>query len=103
MIASASSHACTSSTARTTMLWNGLRQTGPRPASRAASPASGHSALEEQRVARERPGQVAAALADARVQRVGVLDVLLDEVRVELAPGAMSRPRSETMRPRSIG
>ncbi len=40
-----------------------------------------------QRVARERPRQICAALADARVQRVGVLDVLLDDVRVELGRG----------------
>ena len=37
MIRSDSSKATTSSTARTTIDWNGLRQTGPRPAADAAS------------------------------------------------------------------
>ena len=40
---SASSTAQTISTARTTMLWNGLRQAGPSPASRAAAAAAGGS------------------------------------------------------------
>ena len=85
MIASASSHACTSSTARTMMLWNGLRQSLLQARlPRAASRASGRSSFADERAAGERAGEIGAALAEARVQRVGVLDVLLDEVLVEL-------------------
>ena len=67
------------------MLRNGLRQTGPSPASAAASRASGDSLLRVERVARERPAQVGAALAQPRVQRGRVLDVQLLEVLLVLA------------------
>ncbi len=91
MIASASSQACTSSTARTTMLWNGLRQTADEPGLARGLARQRPQRLRGERVAGERAGEVGAALAQAGVQCVGVLDVLLDDVLVELA-GAMSRP-----------
>jgi hypothetical protein len=46
MIRSASSQASTVSTARTTMLRNGLRQTGPSPAAAAASRAGAESSAK---------------------------------------------------------
>ena len=67
------------------------------PASAAASRASGESRVEVERVAGERPDEVGAALAQARVQRGRVLDVLLDEVLLVLAgrdvePAARDEP-----------
>ena len=85
MIASASSAACDElDRADDDALKRVAADRPPSPASRAASRASGRSAARGQAVARERPGQVAAALAEPSVQRGRVLDVLLDDVLVEL-------------------
>ena len=65
----------------------GCGRPSPSPASAAASRASGESCRRVERVARERPAQVGAALAQPRVQRGRVLDVLLLEVLLVLARG----------------
>ena len=66
------------------MLRKGSRHSGPRPASRAASRASGESSRELERVPRERAAKVGAALPQPRMQRVRPLDMKLLEVLVVL-------------------
>ena len=84
------------------MLRNGLRHGGSRPASRAASRASGESRSPLSAKRASGPQRYVPPLAQARVERVRALDVLLVEVLVVLARARCRGPRSETIRPRSI-
>ena len=84
--------------ARTTMLWNGLRHDGPSPASRGRLAGERRQPVEVEAEARERADEVGAAVPQPRVERVRVLDVLLDEVLVVLGDRDVE-PAVETMRP----
>ncbi len=99
MTRSASSQAYSVSTLRTTMLWKGLWQVGPRPASRAASCASGREPLIVEVVARQRADEIGPLAVEHRVQRIRVGDVLLSEALSHTPCTSMSRPRLEAILP----
>ena len=66
------------------MLRNGLRSSGPTPASSAASRASGDEPVVSEGVAGERSAEVGATAPHRGVESVRPFDVLLDEVLVVL-------------------
>ena len=69
------------------MLRNGLRSAGSRPASRAASRASGESRSAASAKRASGPQRYEPRSTQLRVQRVRPRDVLLDEVLVVLGHG----------------
>ena len=84
------------------MLWNGLRQSAPEAGLARRVARERAQRVRREAVARERAREVAAALAQPRVQRVRVLDVLLDDVVVELARArCRARGRRRSVRGRS--
>ena len=66
------------------MLWKGLRQPEPMPASRGSLARERREPVEVEVEAGQRSGEVGAALPDAAVERVRVRDLLLVERVVEL-------------------